>query len=89
MTGIIDTIVTILLFIIVLGGLVLFHELGHFITARIARVRVLEFGIGFPPRAKALGSGGVSATDPEQYRAAREAALAATREDEEAHEAVL
>ena len=89
MTGIIDTIVTILLFIIVLGGLVLFHELGHFITARIARVRVLEFGIGFPPRAKALGSGGVSATDTAQYRAARDGALAATREDEEAHEAVL
>jgi regulator of sigma E protease len=89
MTGIIDTIVTILLFIIVLGGLVLFHELGHFITARIARVRVLEFGVGFPPRAKALGSGGVSATDTEQYRTAREAALAATRDDEEAHEVVL
>ncbi|HYO43743.1 MAG TPA: M50 family metallopeptidase [Candidatus Limnocylindrales bacterium] len=89
MTGIIDTIVTILLFIIVLGGLVLFHELGHFITARIARVRVLEFGVGFPPRAKALGSGGVSAKDVEQYRAAREAAIAASGEDEAAHEALL
>lgn len=89
MTGIIDAIVTFFLFIIVLGGLVLFHELGHFLTARLARVRVLEFGIGFPPRAKALGSGGVSATDTEQYRAAREAALAETRDDEAAHEAVL
>jgi regulator of sigma E protease len=89
MTGIVDTIVTILLFIIVLGGLVLFHELGHFLTARIARVRVLEFGVGFPPKAKALGSGGVSAADAEQYRRAREEALAATRDDEEAHEAVL
>ena len=27
-------------------------EAGSFITARLARVRVLEFGIGFPPRAK-------------------------------------
>jgi regulator of sigma E protease len=89
MTAILDTVVTILLFIIVLGGLVLFHELGHFITARLARVRVLEFGIGFPPRAKALGSGGVSATDTEQYRAARDVALASTREDEAAHEALL
>jgi regulator of sigma E protease len=89
MSGLIDTLVTVLLFIIVLGGLVLFHELGHFLTARIARVRVLEFGIGFPPRAKALGSGGVSATDTEQYQAAREAALADTRTDEAAHEAVL
>ena len=89
MTGILDTIVTILLFIIVLGGLVLFHELGHFITARLARIRVLEFGVGFPPRAKSLGSGGVSAADTAQYRRAREAALAAAREDEAAYEAVL
>lgn len=58
MSGIIDAIVTVLLFIIVLGGLVLAHEFGHFLTARLARVRVLEFGIGFPPRAKVLGRGG-------------------------------
>ncbi len=89
MTGILDTIVTILLFIVVLGGLVLFHELGHFLTARLARVRVLEFGIGFPPKAKALGRGGVSAADTAAYHDAREAALAATRDDEAAHEAVL
>ena len=58
MSGIIDTIVTILLFIIVLGGLVLAHEFGHFVIARLARVRVLEFGVGFPPRAKVLGRAG-------------------------------
>ena len=34
------------------------HELGHFVTARAFRVRVLEFGIGFPPRAKVLRSKG-------------------------------
>jgi regulator of sigma E protease len=89
MTAIFDTLVTIVLFILVLGGLVLFHELGHFITARLARVRVLEFGIGFPPRAKGLGRGGVSTTDAEAYRRARDAALAQTRADEAAHEAVL
>lgn len=49
---------TIALFLIVLGGLVLIHELGHFVAARIARVRVLEFGIGFPPRARVLRSRG-------------------------------
>ena len=89
MTAIFDTLVTIVLFILVLGGLVLFHELGHFITARIAKVRVLEFGIGFPPRARKLGRGGVSAADTAEYRRAREEALAATRADEAAHEAVL
>lgn len=33
--------------------LVTAHEFGHFLMARKNDVRVLEFGIGFPPRAKA------------------------------------
>lgn len=49
---------TIVAFFVILGGLVLVHEIGHFVTARLAGVRVLEFGIGFPPRAKVLRSGG-------------------------------
>lgn len=40
----------IIIFIIVLGVLILFHEFGHFIAAKRAGVRVLEFGFGFPPR---------------------------------------
>jgi regulator of sigma E protease len=58
MTGPLGVLVTIVLFIVVLGSLVLIHELGHFITARLAGVRVLEFGIGFPPRAKVLRAKG-------------------------------
>ncbi|HEY4190925.1 MAG TPA: M50 family metallopeptidase [Candidatus Limnocylindrales bacterium] len=57
MIGIAQSAVTILLFIFILGTLVIIHELGHFVTARWAGVRVLEFGIGFPPRAKVLGRG--------------------------------
>lgn len=34
----------------VFGLLVLVHELGHFITAKWAGIRVEEFGIGFPTR---------------------------------------
>ncbi len=41
---------SILLFIIVLAILVLVHEVGHFIAAKRAGVRVDEFGFGFPPR---------------------------------------
>jgi regulator of sigma E protease len=58
MTGAIQSLITIVLFIVILGVLVVIHELGHFVTARLARVRVLEFGIGFPPRAKVLRSKG-------------------------------
>lgn len=41
---------SIILFIIILAALILVHELGHFIAAKRAGVRVDEFGLGFPPR---------------------------------------
>ena len=37
--------------LIILMLLVVAHEFGHFIMARRNGVRVLEFGIGFAPRA--------------------------------------
>jgi regulator of sigma E protease len=46
--------VTIIIFLIILSVLVFVHELGHFVTAKINGVRVDEFGLGYPPRAKAL-----------------------------------
>ena len=57
MTGPLGVVVTIVLFLVVLGSLVLIHELGHFVVARLAGIRVLEFGIGFPPRARVLVPG--------------------------------
>lgn len=44
--------------LLVLCVLVLAHEFGHFITARLSGIKVLEFGIGFPPRAKVLHDDG-------------------------------
>ncbi|HNW58476.1 MAG TPA: RIP metalloprotease RseP [bacterium] len=37
-------------FIVVLGILILVHEFGHFITAKLSGIRVERFSIGFPPR---------------------------------------
>ena len=37
-------------FIVLLSLLILVHELGHFVLAKRARVKVEEFAIGFPPR---------------------------------------
>jgi len=37
-------------FLIVLGVLVSFHELGHFLAARWVGVRVLKFSLGFGPK---------------------------------------
>jgi len=43
--------------IVVLGPIILIHELGHFIFAKLAGVRVEEFGLGFPPRLLKLWRG--------------------------------
>jgi regulator of sigma E protease len=40
----------ILLFILILAFLIIAHEYGHFSTARMFRMYVEEFAIGFPPR---------------------------------------
>jgi len=36
-------------FILLLGGLIFFHELGHFLLAKLSGVKVLTFSIGFGP----------------------------------------
>ncbi|MDP7285884.1 MAG: M50 family metallopeptidase [Dehalococcoidales bacterium] len=42
--------VSIVAFLGVIIGLIIAHELGHFVTAKISRVAVDEVGLGFPPR---------------------------------------
>jgi len=41
---------TVLIFIAVLVVLILVHEFGHFVVAKLSGMRVEEFGIGYPPR---------------------------------------
>lgn len=43
-------ILSIVVFLAVIGLLIFTHELGHFITAKRSGVKVEEFGFGFPPR---------------------------------------
>ena len=43
-------ILTAITFLVILTILVLIHELGHFLVARLVGVRVEEFGLGLPPR---------------------------------------
>lgn len=40
----------IIAFILILGFIVLIHELGHLLTAKWRGVKVQEFGIGYPPK---------------------------------------
>lgn len=46
--------VTIIIFVLLLSFLVLIHELGHFIVAKLTKIKVEEFGLGYPPRALTL-----------------------------------
>ncbi len=45
-----SVLIAILSFVVILVILVVAHEFAHFITAKARGVKVLEFGIGFPPR---------------------------------------
>ncbi len=47
--------IEILVFLVVIVVLILVHEIGHFIVAKLSGMRVDEFGIGYPPRALRIG----------------------------------
>jgi len=40
----------IILFLVILTIVVLVHELGHFLFAKLFKVQILQFGIGFGPK---------------------------------------
>lgn len=46
-----DLLNTIFYFLVTIGVLVFIHEFGHFLAAKLFRMRVDRFSIGFPPRA--------------------------------------
>jgi len=37
-------------FVVVLGIMIFFHELGHFLVAKSFKVKVLKFALGFGPK---------------------------------------
>lgn len=49
-----NPLIAIIAFLLMLGLLVVVHELGHFLTALWMGIKVEEFGVGFPPRALVL-----------------------------------
>lgn len=45
-----DLLSSLIPFIIAIAALIVVHELGHFFAAKLCKIKVQEFGIGFPPR---------------------------------------
>jgi len=58
-----NLILNIVEFILAFGLLIFLHELGHFVTARLFKIEVEEFGFGYPPRlVKMFNFGGTEIT---------------------------
>lgn len=53
-----NAISTIVAFGLILIPAIIIHEAGHFLAAKAVGITILEFGIGFPPRALSLGRRG-------------------------------
>ncbi len=51
---------TLLLFLLTFTVIIAVHEFGHYITARLLGMKVLEFAFGFPPRIFAVKRGGIA-----------------------------
>lgn len=47
-----------LIFIAVIVVLIVVHEFGHFVVAKLSGMRVDEFGLGYPPKALTIGKRG-------------------------------
>jgi regulator of sigma E protease len=47
-----------IVFITRIAALIILHEIGHFIVARLVGIEITEFGIGFPPRILTLFEAG-------------------------------
>jgi regulator of sigma E protease len=45
-----------IIFVMVFAGIIILHEMGHFIAARLLGIDVEEFAVGFPPRLARLWS---------------------------------
>ena len=41
---------TLIVFVVVFGGMIFVHEFGHFLVARFFKIPIEEFGFGIPPR---------------------------------------
>lgn len=50
---------TLILFIVTFTALIAVHEFGHYLSARLLGMKVLEFAFGFPPRVAAVEKGGI------------------------------
>ncbi len=54
-----DFVPTLILFLLTFTVIIAVHEFGHYLTARLLGMKVLEFAFGFPPRIAAIRHAGI------------------------------
>lgn len=54
-----DFLPTLLVFLLTFTVIIAVHEFGHYLTARLLGMKVLEFAFGFPPRIAAIRHAGI------------------------------
>src|SRR6266545_6458426 len=54
-----DFLPTLILFLLTFTAIIAVHEFGHYLTARLLGMKVLEFAFGFPPRLTAIRHAGI------------------------------
>jgi regulator of sigma E protease len=54
-----DFVPTLILFLLTFTVIIAVHEFGHYLTARLLGMKVLEFAFGFPPRVAAIRHAGI------------------------------
>lgn len=84
LTGLLGTLFDLALVVLGFGFIILIHELGHFIAARWAGIRVLAFAIGFGPAIASYrkGLGWRRGSSEREYITRREAAAAGVKTSE-------
>jgi regulator of sigma E protease len=55
----VDFLPTLILFLLTFTVIIAVHEFGHYLTARLLGMKVLEFAFGFPPRIAAIRHAGI------------------------------
>lgn len=81
LTGLLGTMLDLLLVVLGFGLIILVHELGHFVAARWAGIRVLAFAIGFGPAIASYrkGLGWRKGSSEPEYLARRESRAAGVK----------
>jgi regulator of sigma E protease len=54
-----DFLGTLILFLLTFTAIIAIHEFGHYLSARLLGMKVLEFAFGFPPRVAAIHHAGI------------------------------